>query len=419
MNAVADLAAVRTLLEAVGFSLVQTDAPVLGSSLRADAVGWAGNEDGELVPWIVVESKRSREATAPPLTALVQLGRIRDALGTVDHYLVLNGRNWFRADPGMLRWIPVAGPQPPVRSSGRVSDLELATSLLNEQLWREVSRLRHDRKPADVDVRPALEAVAGAGGQPIDVNPEILWRAQRSAMLNYALRLPPYGGEFASLPTVAQAVAHLAGSKLDDTVLDPFCGMGSFLWECVDYAQDRRLGLNKAAGYDINERSAGLAKVLAGRSPVPVEIHHADSTGQELPEAKCVVSAPPLNMRFADEHLLLDGSRSRDGNVVVLDRILRALGPEGRAVVQMSASLTFQRSAERYRDFIAHNFRVAAILGLPGGSVISARVPSVLLVIERGTPGPSFVGQVGLDWETQLAPGGAALMAAVTHVEGL
>lgn len=61
---------------------------------------------------------------------------------------------------------------------------------------------------------------------------------------------------------------------------------------------------------------------------------------------------------------------------------------------------------------------MVALIGLPGGAVPGTGVRSVLVVIERAEPGETFVAQLGEDWESQLAPGGAALSAALAHIDG-
>jgi type I restriction-modification system DNA methylase subunit len=102
----------------------------------------------------------------------------------------------------------------------------------------------------------------------------------------------------------------------------------------------------------------------------------------------------------------------------VLDRIVRLIGSGGRAVLHMPVGVTFRPTGGQYRRFLASRFRIAAILGLPVGAVAGMGIRSVLVVIEDAPSTDTFVAQLGEDWESQLAPGGAALEAALLHIDG-
>jgi SAM-dependent methyltransferase len=414
---------IRDALVAAGYEFVQFE-PRIPSvrDWRPDVLAWAANTEGTLVPWAVVEVKRSFAAIYPE-AGLSALARARDMLGTVDHYVVVDGSEWYRADPGLQRLTPVEGPTaPPYGGEGEIADVDLVTALLSDELWKAASRSRGEGFPVgDFDFNVAgaadLTGFQTASGSWVPVTNETLWRARRRAVVDFERR----GKEavlFTSHKVVAGAVAQLAGSKLTSDLLDPFCGVGSFLWESIDLAQEHGTGLNTVLGYDISQRTAKVARLIGDASPVPVEIITGDALRAELPVSTCVVSAPPFGLRLQEHHDLLDGSTTRDGDLVVLDRIVRVLANGARAVLQLPVGVTFRSNGERYRQFLATQFRVGAILGLPSGAVPGTGVRSVLMVIEKADPTETFVAQVGDDWEAQLAAGGAALEAALAHVEG-
>lgn len=413
---------VRAKLRAAGFGLVQLEAPLDPSSkVRSDVVAWAADRSGELVPWAVVEMKSGQFKT-PDLT-LPALARCRDLLGTVDHYAVVNGQ-WFKADRSVRSFERVDGPTPPLHGPrGWLVDEGLATSLLLKSLWHHVDTERAHGGRADYffptgddlaeTTIPGIETADGF----VPVRRDVLWQARRRALIEFASHAGRGEGEtMVSNPVIARATARLAGSAIGGTVLDPFCGTGSFLWAVMD----RALKIGSEAefvGIELNGRLADLAGSIGQTASLLTTIVTGDAFEVELPSADIVLAAPPLGMRIREPRVLLDGSTTTDMAVAAVDLALKQLRPGGRAVIHVAAAFTFQHAAEHYRQYLAETHRVAALIGLPSGAVPGTGVRSVLIVIERSEPGETFVAQLGEDWETQLAPGGAALTAALAHVD--
>ncbi|MBM7510286.1 hypothetical protein JOE61_004100 [Nocardioides salarius] len=415
---------IRDTLVRAGYEFVQVEPriPDAKASWNPDLVAWAADARGTLVPWLVVETKKQHAAVHPE-AGLPALARARDLLGTVDHYVVVNDTEWFRADPGIQRLERVDGPVPPPNGGeGEITDVDLASSLISEALWKTTSRSRDRREPLvdyafASDVSFDLGGLRTATGARLPVKRDVLWQARRRSIVDFERR-GREAGIYTSPKAIAQAVARLAGTRLTWDLLDPFCGAGSFLWEAIDYAQEHRTGLNTVLGYDINVRTAEVARSIGNAAPVPVEIVAADALSADLPLSTCVVSAPPFGLRILEHHELLDGSTTRDGDLVILDRIVRLLGSGGRAVLHLPVGVTFRSTGEQYRRFLASRFRIAAILGLPYGAVAGTGIRTVLMVIEDAPSTDTFVAQLGEDWESQLAPGGAALEAALAHIDG-
>jgi SAM-dependent methyltransferase len=415
---------IRDALVRAGYQFVQLEPriPDVKGNWSPDVVAWAADAGGTLVPWVVVEMKKGHGAVHPE-AGLTALARARDLLGTVDHYVVVNDTEWFRADPGIQRLERVDGPvSPPNGGEGQITDVDLASSLISEDLWKAASRAR-DRGVPVVDYFLGSEAHLDLGGlrtatgARLPVKKDVLWQAGRRSIVDFERR-GKEAGIYTSPKAIAQAVAQLAGSRLTWDLLDPFCGAGSFLWEAIDYAEEHRTGLNTVLGYDINQRTAEVARSIGSAAPVPVDIVAADALAADLPLSTCVVSAPPFGLRVQEHHELLDGLITRDGDLVVLDRIVRLLGSGGRAVLHLPVGITFRATGEQYRRFLASQFRIAAILGLPSGAVAGTGIRSVLMVIEDAPSTDTFVAQLGEDWESQLAPGGAALEATLAHIDG-
>lgn len=422
-------AEIREALRIAGFGLIQDE--IAG----ADVIAWASNESGELVPWAVVEEKTwPKDRSIRPELGLSQLARARSKLGSQEHYVVANGQ-WFRADRALRTLERVDGPsRPPFGSNGEVKDVEAATDLIRDQLlaWgthdgnqgRDQSTRKDESNSPAMAYSKAVQGLHTDSGDVVPASREVMWEARRRAMVEAASQkdAPLYS----SHPAVARAVAHLIGSKLTASILDPFCGTGSFLWECIDRALELHSGLVAAQGYDISPDMTSLSASIAEGAPIPVTIGQRDSLhpfvwdGEGgVPKFAAVVAAPPFGVRLDEQYELIDGSHTTDGDVASLDTVLRFLAPEGRAVVHLPRAITFRRNSESYRWFLADNFRVAAVIGLPPGAIPDTAISSVLLIIEHSRPTTTFIAQLGEDWQSQLDVEGAALEQALEHIEGL
>jgi N-6 DNA Methylase len=418
--------AIRQALERAGFELIQFDArlPNIDEKLRPDVLAWASNAEGMLVPWAVIEVKNRRGHVVPEL-ALPQLARTRDLLGTVDHYVILNGE-WLRADAGLRSLEPVPAPvPPPFGGRGELADVGLATSLITEGLWEGTNQLRsqpHTSPGVDFSfpqgwvLELSQHGVETRSGTIVPVRSDVLWEARRRAMVDFTRRRSG-GGEFSSHPVIARAVAALITGRLDGDLFDPFCGTGSFLWEAIDQAHQLDKGLNIVRGFDMNNRLVKLARSIGTAAPVAVEIVQADAFDADFPLSRAIVSSPPFGLRLQHPYELMDESRSIDGETAAIDRILRALAPGGRAVIQVTHAFLSRASAHPYRRYLANNFRIAAMIGCPSGSVPGTKIGSVLLVVDNGQPGETFVAQLGEDWEAQLSLGGPALEATLAFID--
>jgi SAM-dependent methyltransferase len=356
-----------------------------------------------------------------PDLALPALSRSRDLLGTREHYAVVNGR-WYRADRSVRSVEPVDGPaSPPFGTGGRLIDEELVTNLLTTQLWRESDRERRAESranffwPESVLYEPAMPGVQLSDDDFVPVDHDVLRRARRRAFVDFMLG-ERSRGYYVSQPAVAAVVAALVGERVGGTVLDPFCGTGSCLWA----VRDRAVQYARPAtyiGYDLSPVVVGAAAAIARQEPRLTTIEVANAYETELPVADVVVTAPPLALRLPTPHTLLDGSTTTDGEAAAVDLCLRSLRPRGRAVFHIGAGFTFKQNLERYRQFLATEYRVAALIGLPSGALASTAIKSVLMVVDRAEPGETFVAQFGEDWEAQLAPESTALEAALQHLD--
>lgn len=413
---------IQARLKEAGYRLVEFEPRVRDSkAFTPDVLGYASNADGDLVPRVVVEV---RSGSAKPDSTLPALLKAQELLGTVDHYCVIDGQ-WYRADRSLRSLVHVEGPAEPAHgASGLLTDVSLAASLLLDRLWIDSDNARGFVAREDEFVAmnalfedTTLQGIQTASGDFVAVPPDVLWQARRRAVSEFATR-GRMDGDFTTDPLIADAIATLVASRLGGIVLDPFCGTGNFLWAALEQALQIE-ALTEFRGKDINETAARLARAVATTAPLPTSIETGDSLSNDLPQANVVVTAPPFGGRLSESHELMDGSRTREMELVAVDRCLERLRPGGRAAFLLAAGVTFKQSAEGYRRFLANNYRVGALVGLPSGAYFQAGIRTVLLVIDRAAPGETFVAQLGDDWRTQLAAqGGGALRAALSHLDG-
>lgn len=411
---------IRAALKAAGYRVVQLDSKLGDTKMRADAVGYAANADGDLVPWIVVEAKNGVHAS--PEIALPRLLQARELLGTVEHYAVLNGQ-WFHADRSLRSFDPVDGPVGPANDGqGWVTDPGLATSLLSDRLWYEADRRRGKGQAdfffpsAELFMETAPPGVETTQGDFVPVRPDVLWQARRRSVAGFMDRMR-WAGEHSTTTEIADAVARLLGNRLGGTVLDPFCGIGNFLWAALERAAAMERP-PEFIGQDINVELAELAGQIARTAPLLANVTAGDSFEGALPAADCVVAAPPFGVRTMRPWTLLDGTSARELETAALDVCIRQLRPGGRAVLLLPNGITFRQNLEPYRRYLANEFRIGALIGLPSGALVNTGVRAVLLVIDSAPPGEAFVAQLGEDWRSQLSETGAVMNAALEHLDG-
>ncbi|MEV4814915.1 N-6 DNA methylase [Micromonospora tulbaghiae] len=403
--------AAEEALRAAGYPLVTTDAG------HFDVVGYAVDESGRLKADAVVETKRSFDLSLAD-AALEILARARAELATRRHY-VFTGTSWYLADSGLRRLAPTDGPEPVEHQAvGRLYDRDVAERLLSFGFWTWADRERGQR-PAKASLDDFLlslpkEGRLSLGRDSVSVDPDVLWTVLQHLTVR-VLGQQAGGSELLTAQSVASAMARIAGSE-GSLYLDPFCGSGSLLWHVADLLRDvgRQAHL---LGRDINPGVLATARAMARLSPVPMTVEQGDAFSAALPMCDRVISQPPLGLRLQEPFELSSGATTTDGDLSCIDVCLRALQPRGRAVLQLMRGWTFRSGASlRYRQYLATRAHVAALIGLPSGSLLGTKLPSTLVVLAAEEPGDTFVAQLEQDWKEQLAPDGAVFRALLAHL---
>lgn len=410
------LALAAETLRDSGFPLVQVK-PNFSGVRPLDVLAWGTNEYGELVPQAVVEVVRSGR----PEPRLPRLAQTQTELGTTEHY-VFTHEGWFQAEHGLRTLKPVEKPREPRYSGGVISDVGLATELIVQELsaLRAQERARYgpgvEVLSRVLDRENGMLGIRTATGQFLTTKTEILSKAFRGAIARFTRTSGMALGRHTTPPEAARAIAELLGNKLEGVILDPFCGLGEVLWATADRAETESREI-QLLGSEILPEVTEIASVLAEVGPVHAHIELADAFSSDYASADAVVSAPILGLRLQTPHFLLNGDATVNGDLAAVDLCLRSLKPGGRAVMQVIPSIAHQQSAERYRKFLATQFRVAALIGCPSGAAAGTAAKTILMVIDRAESGETFVAQLGEDWEMQLRVGSPMLSAAREHLD--
>jgi hypothetical protein len=420
-----DAAAVMRMLRGAGYPLVRSEVPVVPGKrdFVLDVVAWGPDSQGELIPQVAVEVKQ-RDDQSTLAAALRQLELARDVLGTRRNYVVL-GDSWYAGDGGLVTATPVAGPSP-VISNGpiKLTNPELVADLLIRRMFRLAGTERGRLEAGQLFISTAAQVIRetlpvggiAADGLVIHVPREVLADALFGGLLTQLARPGSAGGQYLTLPPVASVLGRLLQAR-GGLILDPFCGSASLLWHAARHRiSDVPMQL---VGRDIDERVIMLASIAAELLPDSRQITLGDSLHEELPQAEYVISQPPIGLRVNHNLALLDGSTTSDADLIVLDRCISALRVGGRAALHTGRGWMSRESAMGYREWLNDNVRVAALIGLPGGLFTDSRIDSVVVVIERKPPTPTFVAQLGADWPIQLGENGPALNAYREHLREL
>jgi 23S rRNA G2445 N2-methylase RlmL len=105
----------------------------------------------------------------------------------------------------------------------------------------------------------------------------------------------------ASHPTIAAALARLAGARADDVVWDPFVGSGAELVERALLGPAREL-----RGTDVDARALEVARENLAAAGVTATLERADALAVEPRGVTLVVTNPPMGRRASREPGLAD-----------------------------------------------------------------------------------------------------------------
>jgi tRNA G10 N-methylase Trm11 len=215
---------------------------------------------------------------------------------------------------------------------------------------------------------------------------------------------------------LVQTMVRLARVQSEWTLADPFCGIGTILWELEQRARTEQSRLH-VHGVDINQDTARLSAALAALSDAGTSVRAGDAFNWLLGKSMdCIITEPPINVLLSKPRDYWAGS-TRHWEPLVIARCLDALRPGGRLVIHTARGWLWHQRDERFRLELANRARITALLGLPDGLFTSTSIPSALVVVEKSPPTDTLIADLRDDWYEQLSPGGACWQRYVELVE--
>jgi len=407
--------AVKALRDA-GYSFVEREKRLQGSGQNrvCDLVAWGAGLDGEFKPQVSVEIKSRRSAEAAGLAmALAQLSAYAANLGTPVNLVYIDGE-WLQADAGFMSLTPIDGPPECPAAEGIVRNPEVLRQLLNSRVWDMASEARHKSHLIEGEaLRVILDEIqldddGFIRGLKTGVltSPELFIRTWLTAAgdsrdftaagdRHYFMR------ESVTASEVTSAMVQIAEPQAGDVVFDPFAGFGGLLLAAATYPSAIQ-GID-ISGNDINPTAHAIAQRLLNLLGHGGEVRWEDSTVKPWPQADIVMSTPPIGIKL-NEATQLPFGQVRDMDVAAIAWAAEALKPGGRAVLLTSRGWTFRSGdAARLRSWLAENYHVAALIGLPSVSRLTT-MPMLLTVIDKLPSSESIIADLTDDWQMQLAP---------------
>jgi hypothetical protein len=395
-------------LQNAGYPVVEREKRAQGrtSSTVGDLIAWGAGLDGEFRPQVSVEVKSGNASGHGSLSlALAHLSANAAAFGTATN-LVYNDGEWLQADPGFVSLSPVDGPPECQFSEGVVRDPDLLRQLLEARVWRNADSRRGSSfgpfREALVDVLSDLsrdgqglvQGISPGVSAPADLVVQTWLRAAQATR-------DVHIGESITPLEVCEVMATIAEVRPKEIVFDPFAGFGGLL-ASVQLTSNGDAG--QLLGYDINRTAHEVASKLLSLLDCKDDLSCVDSRTQQWPKSNVIISAPPFGLRL-EEATELPFGRAREVDVAAIAWAAQALKPGGRAVLLTSRGWTFRSSSSAaLRSWLANNYRVTALVGLPAVSPIT-QIPLMLVVIDNTPPTTTVVADLSDDWFEQLAAG--------------
>ncbi|GGM27873.1 class I SAM-dependent DNA methyltransferase [Dactylosporangium sucinum] len=174
-------------------------------------------------------------------------------------------------------------------------------------------------------------------------------------------------------------------------VLDPACGTGNILRAAV------RAGCTTVYGQEIDEHSAGMAKLWLDFRGVPGDVKVGDSLRADAYPglaADAVVSNPPFgDTNWGHDELGYDprweyGTPPRtEPELAWVQHALAHLRPGGTAVLLMPPSAASRRAGRRIRSELLRRGALRAVIALPAKAAAPHGIPLHLWILRRPASG--------------------------------
>lgn len=413
-----------TELQNVGFTRVQSHLSVPldvkeSQFVVADFVAWETRDGNSLEPLCVVLHDVDGKIQQGDL--LSRLISLRDALGSTKHYVISSDGQWSVPNSEFTELVPIRRPDHSQEGADSLEVVhpELIKLVLTEELRREDGRVGSGQLLGDLSLESAIDRIVAAAEHGVEIATGALNISTIATfeLIPELLENAKVNPQHFTPKAFAEALAALAGTKVSGDFFDPFFGFGmttSAVMRSVEGVEPRSI-----TGCEQNSAVFEYAKQLGklGNSSMMLKLEDGLNSKFEN-EFDLVVTVPPWGSKVNESLRLLDDSMSSDIELSAIDLGLRALNPNGRLVIMLPVTFTHLKKSETYRDYLARNHRVAALISLPARSFSGVVVGLVILVVDKDSHGETFVAKLGDDWQEHVRPGSAFLREALEHIDG-
>ncbi|MCR8633198.1 HsdM family class I SAM-dependent methyltransferase [Paenibacillus radicis (ex Xue et al. 2023)] len=185
---------------------------------------------------------------------------------------------------------------------------------------------------------------------------------------------------------LANTLVRMVDLQKSDLLVDPSCGIGSFLIASLPFS-------NHIQGFDINAFSVRISRAnlfLNGATSSEVSLTDALDRGLDYAESRAnvVLTNPPFSMKMNNKQLsnsiLFVDKKKQTSEILFLWRTLSLLKPGGRSAIILPESFFF---SEMYAQERKHLFKMAlvdGIVSLPRGMFkSSAQLKTSVLLFRR------------------------------------
>jgi len=217
----------------------------------------------------------------------------------------------------------------------------------------------------------------------------------------------PRVGQYSTPKNVSRFMVEMLRPRAHDTVIDPACGTGAFLFECMEYVRQyspdaSQEFANRLYGIDIVRDLVQAAKMnMVMRGGNYSNIFVADSL-RELPDEirivmerggfDVVIVDPPWGRRskYVEGFNLSEKWRSHQSYVLFIERALQLARAHGRIGVIVPENLLFAENLRHVRAYLLDHAFVRAIVTLPDGAYLPmTTLRATALILEKREPGPT------------------------------
>jgi hypothetical protein len=264
------------------------------------------------------------------------------------------------------------------------------TKSREQEIWRALDRARGTH-PAD-DLVGCLDTLERAG---IEIRPEDVQLLLR--------RIPSAGSEYYVPISLARFIADLVAPYSPSSILDPWAGIGPL---AATVAQ--RLRPETFVVFNRNPEAHAILQKLDSRGVLnPQLVDPLEALEDSVSQFDLVVSCPPLGYR-SSQSLFVEVGGAQHAIRDTYDHLLILLGCQRLSEGGVGAFLVTTRFMLEDKAGSARwalrelGFHIRACIEIPSGTFHPrTTIPTNVVLIERGDPGPVFVAQFSQDTKHQ------------------